>query len=523
MMFPALLLLLATCQAQTDLDSTVATLRSLLEPVPPQGLPFPRIRGPNTSDRVCIVGAGPAGVHMALSLKRRGYSNLTIYEKSNRVGGMSFDINYRGVPQHMGTHLADPNYFDNLIPLAQEYGAGDLVKIPTANVWASNSGSQPGSQLLTSQYILGSLVALTNSSSPQVNLGFLIQNVVRYVRLHKELFGSYSGDLMLQPSARVMVRLRGTILDFLTRENLLALVPIFKLSITQPGYGYLDETPALYGLIWNNPKLLIALALRALKKDEDPMSVYILGNGYENVWKRVVEKEGLNIQFDTDIYSIKRTYHGIDMKVWKDSYIQTTRCDFLIWTPDMSHLLRALADASHKEWSIFRGLKTETYTTSLVNMRNERRNGPQSVFMENLDRKVEGGVALEASMMGYFAPGIRTKEGLAEYNANNSEMKTTTVYQLSKSSDEQKLNNILRQHYTEGFNATDLEILNTISWRYFPRWSPREVEEGRHWQVSILAPTQLVTRRPFCRCLSCRASTRCGTPGPLSPSSQSGR
>ena len=30
---------------------------------------------------------------------------------------------------------------------------------------------------------------------------------------------------------------------------------------------------------------------------------------------------------------------------------------------------------------------------------------------------------------------------------------------------------------------TGLEILNTISWRYFPRWSPEDMEQGRHWQV----------------------------------------
>ena len=48
---------------------------------------------------------------------------------------------------------------------------------------------------------------------------------------------------------------------------------------------------------------------------------------------------------------------------------------------------------------------------------------------------------------------------------------------------EKQLNDQLKRHYQEGFNATDVEILQTISWRYFPKWSLSEIEQGRHWQV----------------------------------------
>ena len=47
----------------------------------------------------------------------------------------------------------------------------------------------------------------------------------------------------------------------------------------------------------------------------------------------------------------------------------------------------------------------------------------------------------------------------------------------------EELNNILDTHYREGFNASQVEILNTVSWSYFPRWSPAEAGQGRHWQV----------------------------------------
>ena len=303
---------------------------------------------------------------MALSLKRRGFTNLTIYEKSNRVGGKSYDVNYRGVAQPMGTIFAESNYFDNLIPLAGEFGVGETVRIPSPSAWTTNSASDAGSQLLTGEYVLATVAKLTNSSSPEVNLGFLLQTVVRYVRLHKEMFGDYPGDLMLQPSAEVMARVRGTFLDFLTRENMLALLPVFKFSHELQGFGYVNEISALYGLIWNNPKLIIVSALRALKRDTDELTVYVLRDGFEKIWKTIVDKENINIKFNTDIYSITRNENDIDMKIWEYSNLKNIKCDFLIWTPEMNSFLRTVKNASQSELSLFRGLKPEIFTASLV-------------------------------------------------------------------------------------------------------------------------------------------------------------
>ena len=51
-------------------------------------------------------------------------------------------------------------------------------------------------------------------------------------------------------------------MEFLARENLLALVPLFEGAHVIQGYGLLDEIPTLYGLIWNTPKLIRSLMAR---------------------------------------------------------------------------------------------------------------------------------------------------------------------------------------------------------------------------------------------------------------------
>ncbi len=49
----------------------------------------------STSSRIAVVGAGPSGVNMAYLLKQNGYTDVTVYEKTDRVGGKSEDVSYR--------------------------------------------------------------------------------------------------------------------------------------------------------------------------------------------------------------------------------------------------------------------------------------------------------------------------------------------------------------------------------------------------------------------------------------------
>ena len=78
-MTKALVLLLSLhmtwCQ---DSQSKAKQILSLLAPSPALGEPWPNIPGPELDDRVCIVGAGASGIHMAISLKKRNYENVIL-------------------------------------------------------------------------------------------------------------------------------------------------------------------------------------------------------------------------------------------------------------------------------------------------------------------------------------------------------------------------------------------------------------------------------------------------------------
>ena len=164
-------------------------LLSMLEGPEEKGKAWPKIAGPQKTGRVCVVGAGPAGVHMALRLKEKGYTKVDLLEKTFRVGGKCEDITHGGVPNPQGAIFAVASYFDNLIPLAEKYGLGEVVSIPTMTVWATNSASDPGSKLSTAAFMLSTLSQITNSSSPEVNLGALTEVCVLILFIEPHISG----------------------------------------------------------------------------------------------------------------------------------------------------------------------------------------------------------------------------------------------------------------------------------------------------------------------------------------------
>ena len=126
----------------------------------------------------------------------------------------------------------------------------------------------------------------------------------------------------------------------------------------------------------------------------------------------------------------------------------------------------------------------QVFTASLVDMRHDIRLRPYNMFLETMDRKLQHGVLGEVDVIGVMTEGVDTVEGRERYGRNNDNIRTVYVVQMGRDRPGRKnVNNILDTHYREGFNASQVEILNTVSWSYFPRWSPAEAAQGRHWQV----------------------------------------
>jgi acyl-CoA synthetase (AMP-forming)/AMP-acid ligase II len=69
--------------------------------------------------RVCVVGAGPAGLTAALALERRGHE-VTVLERAAEPGGMAASVEIDGKPYDLGAHLCTGSY-ETVSRLAREW------------------------------------------------------------------------------------------------------------------------------------------------------------------------------------------------------------------------------------------------------------------------------------------------------------------------------------------------------------------------------------------------------------------
>ena len=142
---------------------------------------------------------------------------------------------------------------------------------------------------------------------------------------------------------------------------------------------------------------------------------------------------------------MKRKYDRVLLKLWTGSSLETVSCDFMIWAAPMKEFLRTVSDATHQEWSLFKGLTPEIFSGNLVNVKNAVKNYVYNAYLPNLNSgtAIEHGVTACANMRGFRVPGIETPEGLEEFNKNTLE--TLYCLQLGKNkTDEKNLNQNLR-------------------------------------------------------------------------------
>ena len=60
--------------------------------------------------RICIIGAGPAGLSAGMYLEQKGYENYTILERNDHVGGKCHSPHYNGRRYEMGAIMGVPSY-----------------------------------------------------------------------------------------------------------------------------------------------------------------------------------------------------------------------------------------------------------------------------------------------------------------------------------------------------------------------------------------------------------------------------
>ena len=140
-----------------------------------------------------------------------------------------------------------------------------------------------------------------------------------------------------------------------------------------------------------------------------------------------------------------------------------------------------------EEWKLFKEMESVYVTTSLVNSVGVIRGlTPSEYWFDNWLKKRENSVLTQrdsfATIQGFVGPDYQ--KGAFSSGNDGLPIRTTVVYQVGGKSKplKQDLNDILIGHL-QSINGTDVHILETDVWRYFPRFKPCLIGSGILWDI----------------------------------------
>lgn len=381
----------------------------------------------NTTKRIAIIGAGPAGLTAAELLKQKGYTNVTVFERSERAGGKCYSLDHDGRSYEMGAGIVAENN-RVVLQLAKQFG----VTTKQADFNASILLDAATGQIIPEQTWLKKL-----STIAELLLKY------RSLALHHKAVAAPG-------FAKLDANIHQPFTLWAQHHGVKLLGPEFGLFFTGWGYGYLDEIPAAYVLkyySWETIKLF------AQKK------MYKFPDGIQKLWMAVAKHH--NVRYNTTIQKIIRA---------NTIMLQTTTGEFefddIIITTPLDESLQYL-DAAETEKELFSKIIYCDYRTYAVFLNN----------FPNSSGYVPGNYT--AARAGHPVFWYQRYE--------DSNLYTFYVLGDWKIGNEQVLKNIAT--VVEQLGGTVERLHSSHHWKYFPHVSSADMADGYFDQLESLQGT----------------------------------
>lgn len=243
------------------------------------------------SAKICIIGAGPAGLSHAHYLRKAGYFNVDILEINSEVGGKSHTVNFNNRSFDMGANYLTPDY-THVMEMAREVGAKMYHE-------KSPISFNPAT---------GKFKPLFKAVLEGTNLFAFIISSLRYLfirwKLNKVL--PFAGNMGLAERDDLMVSFD----EWLDNNRLGNLKKIFSIPTTMMGYGALKEIPAPYVLRYIGIGTFRTMLLFGARLSIAYPKRFV--EGFQRFWQRI--SWSLNITTSVLIKEIKREKGKVRIK-----------------------------------------------------------------------------------------------------------------------------------------------------------------------------------------------------------------
>jgi predicted NAD/FAD-dependent oxidoreductase len=284
----------------------------------------------NLDRRICIIGAGAAGLSAAHFLRQRGYSRVQVLEASDRVGGKCCSIALGDAVVEAGALGATGSYRE-VLALARETGVA-VIEPPDQLVFDGRTREFQH---------LGAVFRKSLSSASVAALARYFFAVLRHRSLRQPGF------------AHVPAELARPFSEWAAERGMAALAPLLELPVTGFGYGALDATPAVYVLKYIHTANFLTLLRLALGRSAS----YRIASGYEGLWRAVAS--ALDVRLGNRVTSVQR-----DSVIRLRTNTKQLECDVLLLAAPLDQALSYL-DASAVEQELFSQVCYTTYHVML--------------------------------------------------------------------------------------------------------------------------------------------------------------
>lgn len=334
----------------------------------------------NHEEKICIIGAGPAGLTMGMYLEKAGYKNYTILEKNAWVGGKCNSPTYNGKRYEMGAIMGVPSYYavkDAMDFCGFTYDGPQLnrnYKTLDGKVYDPFDPKKP--------YNLTKLPRLMKLKKQVVEMGRLLETKYKGygVNGHRGVSeGRYEGfdpegtGKWISGTNPNLKDLAMPFKDWCEMNHVELAQDIWIGPFTAFGYGYFDEIPAAYVLKY----LDFQTTMNFVK-----CNLWTWKDGTQHIWERLNDHLAHPAVLSQDITAVERK----DNKVYVTSNGETTEYDKIIVTSPLQYIPDYF-DASDEEKELFSKIEYERYDV-LACLIKEGQYPPISYYMfDNMQLK----------------------------------------------------------------------------------------------------------------------------------------
>ncbi len=314
--------------------------------------------------RIAVIGAGASGLTAAHTLKKKGYTNVTVYEKDLRVGGKVYSVAEAGQTFEVGAFWAGEGYAV-VDELAKTYGVHFQKEELAFKVRLAD-----GNEYDLTEY-------LQKTHNPwELATGFYQWQKVRkkfgYLKTPDGFFQNDDPDLALP------------FVDFVKKYKIEVFAQGFRPFWIGCGYGYYEETPAIYVLKLMLGSLDISFAdfLKAILPfgGGSGNGLRRAPEGFQQVWVKLAEDLG-QVRTGAEVTQIVRRQTATAYEIDITSQGETETYDALIVSADPKTALNFL-DATPEETELFSKVQSYPYVIHLFEAQGLPYKDGTMVFMD---------------------------------------------------------------------------------------------------------------------------------------------